>query len=102
MAWIKPRRMLRAPDSRVIAINDREATIEIDGLFCVVCASRVTASLRKTGGVTSATCDLESATASVQLDGAVDEEALREAVLQAAVAQPIRRAVERAARALGA
>ena len=101
MAWIKPRRMLRAPDSSVTELSDREATLQIEGLFCAVCANRVTTSLNSLDGVESASCDLESATATVQLSGPVDESALRQAVLDAAYAKPLRRAAERAARAVG-
>ena len=101
MPWIKPRRMLRAPDSSVTAMDSDGAALQIDGLFCGVCANRVTASLSRLDGVESASCDLESATATVQLNGPVDEAALRQAVLDAAWAKPLRRAAERAARAAG-
>ncbi|MXX31506.1 MAG: heavy-metal-associated domain-containing protein [Chloroflexi bacterium] len=101
MAWIKPRRMLRAPDSTVTALDADGAELQIDGLFCAVCANRVTASLSRLDGVKSASCDLESAIATVRLSGAVDEEALRQAVFDAAYAKPLRRAAERAARAVG-
>ena len=101
MAWIKPRRMLRAPDSSVTSLDDDGATLQIDGLFCGVCANRVTNSLSQLDAVDSATCDLESATATVQLNGPVDEDELRQAVLDAAYAKPLRRAAERAARAVG-
>ena len=101
MAWLKPRRILRAPDSRVTAITEHEATLQIDGLFCAVCAQRVSASLIEVAGVSSASCDLESAVATVRLDRSVEPEALCAAVSQAAIAKPLRRAVERAARAAG-
>jgi len=93
--------MLRAPDSSVTALDDTGATLQIDGLFCGVCANRVTASLNRLDAVESATCDLESATATVRLNGHVDEQELRQAVLDAAWAKPLRRAAERAARAVG-
>ena len=93
--------MLRAPDSSVTSLDADGATLNIDGLFCGVCANRVTASLSRLDAVESATCDLESATATVQLTGPVDEEELRQAVLDAAYAKPLRRAAERAARAVG-
>lgn len=102
MPWFIPRRLLRAPDSRVTDIDDQAATLEIAGLFCAVCANRVSNSLRKVDGVSSASCDLKSATATVQLSRPVSDEALRQAVLDAATAKPIRRAVERAARLIGA
>lgn len=101
MAWIKPKRMLRAPDSRVTELNDSGATLQIEGLFCGVCANRVSASLNNIDSVESASCDLESATATVSLNGPVDEAALRQAVLDAAYAKPLRRAAEGAARAVG-
>ena len=101
MVWIKPRRMLRAPDARVTMRDADVATLEIEGLFCGVCANRVTASLNALEEVESATCDLESATASVRLNGDVDHEKLRAAVIGAACALPARRAAERAARAVG-
>ncbi len=101
MAWIKPRRMLRAPDSSVTALDEQGATLQIDGLFCGVCANRVSNSLSRLDGVESASCDLESAIATVRLSGTVDEAELRQAVLDAAYAKPLRRAAERAARAVG-
>ena len=101
MPWIKPRRLLRAPDSRVTALDDQAATLDVEGLFCSICASRVTASLNNLDGVASASCDLESARAEIKLSRPVDEAALRQAVLDAAIAQPLRRATERAARAVG-
>ena len=101
MAWIKPRRMLRAPDSSVTALDEQGATLQIDGLFCGVCANRVSNSLSRLDGVESASCDLETAIATVRLSGAVDEAELRQAVLDAAYAKPLRRAAERAARAVG-
>ena len=101
MAWIKPRRMLRAPDARVTTQDADSATLEIEGLFCGVCANRVTASLNSLAEVESATCDLTSATATVKLNSEVDAEELRMAVIRAAYALPLRRAAERAARALG-
>jgi len=101
MAWIKPRRLLRAPDSSVTSLSDQEATLQIEGLFCGVCANRVSNSLNQLDAVESASCDLESATASVQLSGPVDEHELRQAVLDAAYAKPLRRTAERAARAVG-
>lgn len=101
MPWIKPRRMLRAPDSSVTWLDDNGATLQIDGLFCAVCANRVTNSLNRLDGVESANCDLESATATVRLSAPVDEDELRQAILDAAYAKPLRRAAERAARAVG-
>ena len=101
MAWIKPRRMLRAPDSRITSLDERAATLEIQGLFCGVCANRVTASLNKLEAVESASCDLESATATVWLTAPVEEAMLRQAVFDAAYAKPLRRVAERAARAVG-
>ncbi|MDE2746911.1 MAG: heavy-metal-associated domain-containing protein [Chloroflexota bacterium] len=101
MPWIKPRRMLRAPDSSVTALDDTGATLQIDGLFCAVCANRVSSSLNRLDAVESATCDLETATATVQLSGPIDEDELRQAVLDAAYAKPLRRVAERAARAVG-
>ena len=101
MAWIKPRRMLRAPASGVTAIDAEGATLQIEGLFCAVCANRVTNSLNRLDAVESASCDLESATATVRLSGSVSEDELRQAVLDAAYAKPLRRAAERAARAVG-
>ena len=82
-------------------MNAEGATLQIEGLFCAVCANRVTASLSRVEGVQSASCDLESATATVQLSGPVDEVELRQAVFDAAYAKPLRRAAERAARAVG-
>lgn len=101
MAWIKPRRLLRAPDSSVTSLGDQQATLQIEGLFCGVCANRVAASLSGLGGIESASCDLESATATVTLSGAVEEAELRQAVFDAALGMPLRRAAERAARAVG-
>ncbi|MCY3572339.1 MAG: heavy-metal-associated domain-containing protein [Chloroflexi bacterium] len=101
MPWIKPRRLLRAPDSSVTALDADGATLNIDGLFCGVCANRVTASLSRLDAVDSADCDLESATATVRLNAPVDEDELRQAVLDAAYAKPLRRAAERTARAVG-
>ena len=101
MAWIKPRRLLRAPDSSVTSLDNQAATLQIDGLFCGVCASRVTASLSRLEAVESAACDLQSASATVKLSRPVDEDELRQAVFDAAYAMPLRRAAERAARAVG-
>ena len=101
MAWLKPRRLLRAPDSSVTALDDDGATLQIEGLFCGVCANRVTNSLNRLDSVESAACDLDSATATVRLSAPVDEEELRQAVLEAAYAKPLRRAAERTARAVG-
>ena len=101
MAWIKPSRLLRAPDSSVTALDARSATLRIDGLFCGVCANRVANSLSRLDGVESASCDLESATATVRLTESIDHEDLEQAVLDAAYAMPLRRAAERAARAVG-
>ena len=101
MAWIKPRRLLRSPDSRVTALDDQGAILAVEGLFCGICASRVSASLRSLDAVESASCDLESATATVRWRRPLDEAALQRAVLDAAIARPLRRATERAARAVG-
>lgn len=101
MAWIKPRRLLRAPDSDVLSLDNAAATLQIEGLFCGVCASRVTASLNRLDGVESASCDLDSAAATVKLTKPVEETALRQAVVDAAYAMPLRRAAERAARSVG-
>ena len=101
MPWIKPHRLLRAPDSRVTALDEQGATLQIEGLFCGVCANRVTNSLNQLDAVESASCDLESAQATVRLASPVDEHELRQAVLDAAYAKPLRRAAERAARAVG-
>ena len=51
MPWIKPRRMLRAPDSSVTSLDDNGATLQIEGLFCGVCANRVTNSLNQLDAV---------------------------------------------------
>ena len=101
MAWIKPRRLLRAPDSSVTSIDAEVATLQIEGLFCGVCANRVANSLSQLDAVQSASCELDSATATVQLNGPIDEGELRQAVFDAAYAKPLRRAAERAARAVG-
>ncbi len=101
MAWIKPRRLLRAPESRVTALAEGHARLEIDGLVCGVCANRVKASLSRLDGVSAVACDLESGTAIVRLHRPVPEDALNAAVQRAAIAQPLRRAIERAARAVG-
>ena len=101
MAWIKPRRLLRAPDSSVTSIDAEAATLQVEGLFCGVCANRVANSLSQLDVVQSASCDLQNATATVQLSAPVDEAALRQAVFDAAYAKPLRRAAERAARAVG-
>lgn len=101
MPWIKPRRMLRAPDSSVTSLDDKTATLQIEGLFCGVCANRVTASLSRLDAVESASCDLESATATVHLSAPIHEDELRQAVFDAAYAKPLRRAAERASRAVG-
>jgi len=101
MAWFIPRRLLRAPDSQVTSLNEQEASLEIEGLFCGICANRVANSLSQIDGVSSATCDLERATATVQLSSPVTEEALRAAVIRAAAGMPLRRAGERVARAFG-
>lgn len=93
--------MLRAPDSRVTSLEADRATLEIEGLFCGVCANRVTASLNRLDGVESASCDLENATATIKLNSNVEPEELRAAVIRAAYAMPARRAAERAARAVG-
>ena len=99
--WIRPRRLLRAPDSRVTSLSDSEATLAIAGLFCGICANRVSASLNGLDAVESASCDLDGGTAVVRLRDQVDEDALHEAVLRAAIAMPLRRATERVARAIG-
>ena len=101
MPWLKLKRILRTPDARVTQFKDSTAELEIEGLFCGVCAMRVTNELNKLDGVESASCDLESATASVQLSGSVSEAELRQAVIDAAAGMPIRRAADRAARSVG-
>ena len=93
--------MLRAPDSSVTSMDAEGATLQIEGLFCAVCANRVTNSLSQLDAVASASCDLESATATVRLSGPVGEDELRQAVFDAAYAKPLRRAAERTARAVG-
>ncbi len=93
--------MLKAPDARLAGLEGRQATLEIEGLFCKVCANRVTNSLSQLDAVESASCDLETATATVHLKNEVSEEELRAAVVRAAYALPARRAAERVADALG-
>lgn len=85
----------------MVSLDEKQATLQIEGLFCGVCANRVTASLRRLEGVESAACDLETASATVRFTTPVEEAALRQAVLDAATAKPLRRAAERAARAVG-
>jgi copper chaperone CopZ len=70
-------------------------------MVCGICAKRVTAALNNLDEVESASCDLERAKAEVVLNAPVDEAVLRQAVLDAAIAQPLRLATERAARAVG-
>ncbi len=101
LARFRPRSLLRAPDARVSSSDERGTTLQVDGLFCGLCARRVSSSLSKLDSVTSATCDLDTATATVQLGGRVDEAELKQAVLDAAIAMPLRRLVERVARSVG-
>lgn len=98
---IKPKRLLRAPDSTVISQDDGAATLQIAGLFCGVCATRVEDSLAQLDGVETATCDLESARVDVALSRQVSAADLQQAVIDAAAAMPLRRAAERAARSVG-
>ena len=98
---IKPRRLLRAPDSSIVSQDGEAATLQIAGLFCGVCATRVENSLSQLAGVETATCDLESALVEVSLSQPVSDADLQQAVIDAAAAMPLRRAAERAARAVG-
>ena len=95
MFKLKPLRMLIAPRARVTLQGDDSATVEIDGLVCSLCASRVAAALGKVDGVEAARCDLETGSAEVQLSRPVDSSALAAAVVRAAIAMPIRHAIER-------
>lgn len=98
---MRPKRLLRAPDSTVVSNEDAAATLQVAGLFCGVCASRVEDSLSRLDGVETAACDLDSAIVSVTLSQPVADAELQRAVIDAAAAMPLRRAAERAARAVG-
>ncbi len=98
---IRPKRLLRAPDSSVVSHEDAAATLQVAGLFCGVCATRVEDSLSQLDGVETAACDLDSAMVSVTLSRPVSDGELQRAVIDAAAAMPLRRAAERAARAVG-
>lgn len=57
-------------------------TISIEGMSCGHCTARVEKALNALNGVT-ATVDLDAKTATVQLTGAVSDEALKNAVVDA-------------------
>ena len=100
MAILKPLRLLRAPKARVVELKPAEATLEIDGLVCGICSSRVAAALKGVAGVEDAHCDLETSTARVSLSRQVDADALASAVAGSVIAMPARRAIDRLAKAL--
>ncbi len=97
---LKPLRLLRAPRARVVALDADAASLEIDGLVCGICSSRVALALNEVDGVEDAQCDLETSTARVSLSRQVDADALASAVDGAVIAMPARRAIDRLAKAL--
>ena len=101
MAFLKPLRFLRAPEARVVELQSDQATLEIDGLVCGICSSRVASALRSVAGVDDAQCDLESSSARVALNQDVDADVLVSAVAGSVIAMPLRRAIDRLARSLG-
>ncbi|MCY4619916.1 MAG: heavy metal-associated domain-containing protein [Chloroflexi bacterium] len=100
MAFLKPLRFLRAPEARVVELQSDQATLEIDGLVCGICSSRVASALKGVAGVEDAQCDLETSTARVSLSRRVDADALASAVAGSVIAMPARRAIDRLARAM--
>ncbi len=100
MAILKPLRFLRVPEARVVELQSDQATLEIDGLVCGICSSRVASALRSVAGVEDAQCDLESSSARVVLNRDVDADVLVSAVTGSVIAMPLRRAIDRVARLL--
>ena len=100
MAILKPLRLLRAPQARVVEIEADSATLEIDGLVCGICSSRVAIALKEVAGVEDAQCDIETSTARVALSHQVDTDALASAVAGSVIAMPARRVIDRLAKAL--
>ena len=100
MAILKPLRFLRVPEARVVELQSDQATLEIDGLVCGICSSRVASALRNVAGVEDAQCDLNSSRARVVLNRDVDAEVLVSAVTGSVIAMPLRRAIDRVARLL--
>ncbi|MBK3745719.1 copper-translocating P-type ATPase, partial [Paraburkholderia aspalathi] len=80
-----------APDLKAVAeavrktgyqVADRQLDLEIDGMTCASCVSRVEKALQAVDGVSSASVNLATERANVKLSGAVDIEALIHAVKQ--------------------
>jgi Cu+-exporting ATPase len=70
-----------------VAAPSTEVTIAVSGMHCAACAAAVESSLSKVPGVTAASVNLASGTATVRYDpGAVDASALEEAVVEAGYA----------------
>ena len=59
-----------------------EKIMKIDGMSCEHCSARIEKALNALEGVT-AKVDLDSATASITIDGTIAEQALRDAVTDA-------------------
>ena len=100
MAILKPLRILRVPEARVVELQSDQATLEIEGLVCGICSSRVASALQSVAGVEDAQCDLDSSRARVVLNRDVDGDALVSAVAGSVIAMPMRRAIDRLARSL--
>ena len=60
--------------------------IHVDGMTCQNCVRHVTEAIAEVAGVSSVTVDLDSATASVDTDGALDLAAVTAAVEDAGYA----------------
>lgn len=68
--------------------TDQTKTLSVDGMSCEHCAERVADALEGVDGVAEATVDLDSAEATVSLDGNVSHDRLAEAVDEAGYEVP--------------
>ena len=68
--------------------TDQTRTLSVDGMSCEHCAQSVAEALEGVEGVAEATVDLDSAEATVSLDGNVSHDRLAEAVAEAGYEVP--------------
>lgn len=55
-------------------------TLKIEGMSCMHCVGAVTKTLKALGGVSDVAVDLESKSATVEINGTVTDKVLRDAV----------------------
>lgn len=69
-AWlhIHPSRLASAPAAHVLSTTSDITRVRIDGLVCGVCASRTRTALERLPGVRHAHVNLETSTATLELD----------------------------------